>query len=264
VADGVAVQDPHAAPAAFAFELGSEIAPEVLSGVDALVHCAWDFGVSSPGDIHRVNVKGSLRLLEAAKAARVGRQVFISTMSAFPGCRSLYGKAKLEVELSALESGVAVVRPGLVYGSHPGGMVGALRKVVAMPVVPLVGMGNQMLYLVHEDDLSLLVGRLCAGTITAGRKPILAANSQGWTFREILRLLAEARGKHPLFVPVPWQCEWLVLRMLEAVGLRPRLRSDGLIGLVNQEASPDFGETSRLHLSFRPFGPESSASGADG
>ena len=239
------------------FALGDPPAPQALAGLDGLVHCAWDFAASSPDAVDRINVLGSLKLLGAAHAAGVKRLVFISTMSSFPGCRSLYGKAKLKVEERARGLGVEIVRPGLVYGSRAGGMVGALTKVASLPVIPLVGTGSQVLYLVHEDDLGQVVVGFCAGKLTTGSVPLIAAHPEGWTPKAILWLLAEARGRRPVLVPVPWQCEWLGLRMLELMGLKLRVRSDSLISLINQDRSPDFSVGERMGVTFRKFSLDS-------
>ena len=221
--------------------------------VDALVHCAYDFGLTSWRDIFEHNVKGSIRLLEAARAEGVRKLVFISTMSAFEGCRSLYGKAKLEVEREALRLGAKVVRPGLVYGDHPGAMVGALVKAIELsPVVPLVG-GNQLLYPAHEDDVAELVGEILSGDAPAVGGPIIAASERGMTLREILFTLAARRRKKVLLLPVPWRIHWALLKSLETIGLRPRFRSASVVSLVNQDAHPDFTETRKAKVKFRDF-----------
>lgn len=222
--------------------------------VDALVHCAYDFGLTSWRDIFEHNVKGSIRLLEAARAEGVGKIVFVSTMSAFEGCRSLYGRAKLEVEREALRLGAVVVRPGLVYGERPGAMVGALVKAVELsPLVPLVGGGNQVLYPAHEEDVAELVHRILDGNAENVRGPVIAASERGMTLREILAALAARRRKKVWMVPVPWRLHWALLKSAEAVGLRPRFRSDSVLSLVNQDAHPDFAETRKAGVTFRDF-----------
>jgi len=111
------------------WSLADEPTPELFRThrLDALVHCAYDFSPVTWNDIERTNVRGSIRLLEAARAANV-RTVVISTISAFPGCRSLYGKAKLEIERAAAAPGASIIRPGLVWGDTAGGMFGALQQ----------------------------------------------------------------------------------------------------------------------------------------
>src|SRR5438105_12468471 len=72
-------------------------AQDALRSVNALIHAAYDLSLTSPADIWRVNVKGTRRLLEAAKEAAVGRIIVFSSMSAFAGTSQLYGRAKLDI-----------------------------------------------------------------------------------------------------------------------------------------------------------------------
>ena len=76
------------------FKLGEPIDPQALKNCRALIHCAYDFSKVSWKDIYSTNVRGSELLLHAAQQAGVERLMFISTISAFTGCRSLYGKGE--------------------------------------------------------------------------------------------------------------------------------------------------------------------------
>jgi nucleoside-diphosphate-sugar epimerase len=233
------------------YELGAE--PDIdWVGIDALVHCAWDFGLRRWEEIERVNVRGSVRLMEAARGAGVTRGVFISSLSCFPGCRSLYGRGKLEVEREAARLGFAVVRPGLVYGERPGGMMGALEKAVnASPLVPLIGDGTYPQYPVHEEDLAELVFALCQMDKPPA-EPVAAASGEAIPFRELLRRIAARHEKKPAFVPVPWQLILAGLKMMEFAGLNPPFRSDSLTGFVFQNPEPHFDVAHQL-TSFRAF-----------
>lgn len=244
--------------------LGAPVDPSTFQDVDALVHCAYDVSATDWSEIHRLNVEGSLALFRAARAAGVRTVVLISSMSAFEGCRSMYGRAKLAVEHAARELGVQSVRPGLVYGDRSGGMVGSLGQLLRLPLVtPLVGTGSQVLYLAHEADLGDLVGRIATGEYTPGAGAIIAAHERPYTFREILSVLARRAGRRTRFVPVPWRLEWLALRTAELAGLRIRLRSDSLVSLVNQDPHPPF--TPALPVRFRDFESfMTGAAGADG
>ena len=235
------------------FSLDKGMDPARLRGIDVLVHCAYDFRAIRWEEIHRTNVQGSLRLFETAHKAGVKRIVLISTMSAFEGCASTYGKAKLEMERAARGDQVAVVRPGLVYGQQAAGMVGALDSFVHLSMVaPVFGGGKQKLYLAHQEDLARLVFALsCAEK--PPEEPVVAACDRGMTFPEIMQTLARRRGKKLLLVPVPWRAAWLLLRAAEAAGIRMRLRSDSLISLLNQNQNPDFGPTRHTSVPFRDF-----------
>lgn len=244
-------------PDAVTYSLEGGISSDALRGVDALIHCAYDFRPVTWEDIRRVNVAGTARLYDAARQAGVVRIVCISTISAYDGCRSLYGKAKLAIEEHTRQAGGVAVRPGLVYGRNAGGMLGALDRVMASSkVVPLLGPGQWTMYFSHEQDLCALVRSLCENESAAISRPITAAATRGMSFKGMLSELARAHGNRPLFVPVPWRIVWLLLRMLEIAGIRPGFRSDSVLGLAYPNPAPSFVELGELGMSFRDFKAE--------
>lgn len=238
------------------FRLGDDVAPAALLNVDALVHCAYDFRPVAWADIQRVNVDGSRRILRAAVASGVQKIVVLSTISAFPGCRSLYGKAKLEIEAEAMRAGAGVLRPGLVFvdqAPDAGGMFRSLLQSSRASIVPLVGGGRHCQYLVHIDDLYALVAGLAVGSIPVPSGPVVVASPRCWPMRELLTALAKRQGCEPRFVSVPWQAVWLGLKTAELARLRLGYRSDSVVSLVNQDPSPDFSGLKELGLTAREF-----------
>lgn len=234
----------------YALERGPD--PDDLAGVGWLVHCAWDFRAHTPEETRAVNVAGATRLLDVASRARVSRAVVVSSMSAFPGCRSLYGRAKLEIESEALRRGALVVRPGLVFGRGVGGMLGRLHAMVSrLPVVPLVGGGRPLQYMAHADDVGRAIAALAEGGAPKG--PVPLAHESPVTIAGIVDVLARAAGRRPARLPVPWRLAWAGLRGLEALGLRSRLSSDSVVSIMNQDPAPDFRPARELGIAFRPF-----------
>jgi len=246
-------RQPQPGTGAVAFRLGQEVDSNLLKGAQALVHCAYDFRPRRWEDIAAINVTGSQQLFKAARDAGVRSVVCISSLSAFDGCRSLYGKAKVEIEGFALCIGACVIRPGLVYGDHPGGMFGRLvHQVRSARFVPVIS-GRQVQYLLHDEDLGNLVQGFLAGRLPPVSEPISIAHEQGWELKEILTRVARALGKRVTFVPVPWQLAWLGLKGLELAGAQPNFRSDSLIGMVYQNPSPSFDLLKSLSFHCRPF-----------
>lgn len=247
-------RQPAPGSGAVAFHLGQEIDPSLLKGAHALVHCAYDFDPRRWEDITAINVVGSRKLLEAARQAGVESVVFISTLSAFAGCRSLYGKAKLEIESTARALGAYVIRPGLVYGDNPGGMFGRLvEQVRSSRFIPVIRGGKQVQFLLHDEDLGNLVQRCLDGRLPKPAGPITIAHEQGWELKTILGQIAQALGKRISFVPAPWQCVWLALKSLELAGVQTRFRSDSLISMVYQNPRPTFASPESLGFKCRPF-----------
>jgi nucleoside-diphosphate-sugar epimerase len=245
---------PKAGTRAVKFQLGDKISPDDLAGVNALVHCAYDFTPLRWEEIRAVNVDGSRKLLEAARAAGVGKIIFISSISAFADCRSLYGKAKLEIEKIALAAGALVIRPGLVYGGVAGGMFGKLVAQIRRSfVIPMIGDGSQIQFLVHSEDLSAFIESCASGEINVSPGIFTAANEQPWAFRQLLLEIARGQNKNIKFISLPWRLVWAGLKTAEISGLKLNFRSDSLISLMHQNPRPDFSPNAAVGLICRPF-----------
>jgi len=236
------------------FQLGTEISASSLAGVSALVHCAYDFMPLRRDEILAVNIEGSRKLFRAAGAAGVGKIICISSISAYDGCRSLYGKAKLEIEKIALEHGALVIRPGLVYGGGLGGMFGNLAaQVRKSSVIPLIGDGSQVQFLVHSEDLCAFIECCAGGEVKIFPRVLTAANEKPWPFKRLLLEIAHALGKKPKFIPLPWRLVWAALKTAELGGLKLNFRSDNLVSLMYQNRNPDFSANEEIGLDCRPF-----------
>jgi nucleoside-diphosphate-sugar epimerase len=245
---------PKANSRAAQFQLGDDVSLQLLAGVRAFVHCAYDFAPLDWSEIREVNVEGSRKILEAARAAGIPKIVFISSISAFEGCRSLYGRAKLEIEKIALANQALVIRPGLVYGQSAGGMFGKLvEKIEKLSVVPTIDFGRQIQYLVHNEDLCVFIERYASGEIRIEPQILTAANERPWRFRELLSEIARGLNKKVEFIPLPWRSIWMALKLGELCGLRLNFPSDNLISLIYQNRAPDFSANARVGLICRPF-----------
>jgi len=229
------------------FVLGEEPLAGRMEGTRALLHCAYDFRPSAWHEAHRVNGLGSQKLMAAAVAAKIPRVVFISTMSAFPGCVSMYGRIKLEVEAFGLPRGILCVRPGLLWSSRPGGMYQRLQAAAGrLPVLPLFGGGRQKLAFSHAEDLASGLETFCRGDEPPPAEAIVTAFPQLFSFREILKTLTRLQGKNPHFFPVPVGPVLAGLRLAELLHLPTPFKSDSLISLLHQDPNPVF--SSRIPL----------------
>jgi nucleoside-diphosphate-sugar epimerase len=233
------------------FVLGEPLDAGSLRDAQVLVHCAYDLSLTDPREIERVNVFGTLRVLDAASAAGVPRVILLSSMSAYEGTRQIYGRAKLACEAAVLEFGGTAVRPGLVYGEGWGGMVGSLRKLISLPAVPLIG-GDSHQFTVHEQDAAS--GIVAVATAAQAPGVIGLAHPRPVRFRRLLEGLARRAGVHPRFVPVAWQPVYAVMRAAERIRVPLPLRADSLLGLVRPApAVPAVDEWARLGVPLRPF-----------
>jgi nucleoside-diphosphate-sugar epimerase len=239
-----------------AYSLDGEVSPTLFGGVDALIHGAYDFRPRSWDAIYRKNVLGSRKLIEKAKAAGVAT-LLISSISAFPGCNSSYGKAKLLLEEITLAAGGIVLRPGVIYGGSNRGIFGRLLKQVKYrSVIPLLTGNPCVLHLTRVDDLARMIDGCLRGVWNPAGTAWVVAHPEPWPMRELLVEMGRGMGKKPIFLPTPWQPVFVGLKFLEAVGLPSPFTSDNLISLVNQDPHLDFKPVQNCGVGLSPFKSE--------
>ena len=255
LADGWTVHDPFAAgPDGSRRRLGDPVPVERLAGAALFVHCAYDFRADGWEAIERVNVRASCRLFDQAEAAGAKR-VFVSSASAFAGCRSLYGQAKLAVEEHVLARGGMVLRPGLVYSEDTtGGMVAKLLRLVRLsPVLPVVGERKPCLGLTHLADLGRTVVEFAARDVPPPARPVMAYDGRRYSFRQVLEMLAARAGCRRWFFPLPAAPLYAGLWLAARLRLPLNFRADNLTSLLHQDPAPDFCRDDGLQTTFRPF-----------
>lgn len=239
-----------------AFRLGEPLAPEALAGVTALVHTAHDFSPRGEAALAARNREGTARLFDAAAAADVTRMLFVSSLAAFDGARSAYGRVKRAIERDVAARGGHSLRPGTVYGVPHGGLFAGLDAAVRkLPVLPDFG-PRAALKLVQADDLVRVIEAWTDGASPAPGEPVVAAHPETVTMRRLLEVLAAVAHVPARFVPVPPDLALAGLRAMEAAGLTPPFRSDSLIGMLYGNPEPRAIDHA-LGVPLRSFGPES-------
>lgn len=130
---------------------------ELVSGTDAVVHCAgavkgksWDSFLSS-------NVIGTKHLLQAvAKTSSCSRLLYISSLAARQPQLSWYAQSKFDAEqlLSMVvdQLAVTVFRPAAVYGPGDKALT-PLLQVMRYGILPVLGPTTNRFGLVHVNDL---------------------------------------------------------------------------------------------------------------
>ena len=242
------------------FDLSTGEAAGDLDDVDLLVHCAYDMTLTSRADIWRVNVFGSVALLDRALAAGVPRVLVVSSMSAYRGTKQLYGRSKLAVEVEARSRGMCVVRPGLVYGSGWGGMAGTLRRLSTLPLLPDFGSAARQFTVSQDDFTSAMVA--LAGADDLPTVPVGIAHPEAVDFRQLIAAFASGAARPaPHFVPVPPMAVYGALRAVEQLPVVLPVRADSLLGLVRPAPEvPNHDVLTKLGVAVRPFGLETPAS----
>ncbi len=170
-----------------------------IQGCDVVFHCAYG---TSGSQKHRswVNREGTRRVLEASRAAGVGRVVHLSTLMVYgqttdgdldetaPRRRfgNPYSDSKLEAERIALSSGlpVAVLQPTAVYGPYGGVWTESVLRALKSGRQILVNGGDGLGNAVYVDDLVSAM-LLAAVRPEAVGEAFLISDEEPVTWREL-------------------------------------------------------------------------------
>ena len=231
-----------------AYDLAQPVTDDMLQGIDSLVHCAYDLSLTDSAAIAAINVRGCETLALAAERAAV-KGLLISSMSAYAGTRQIYGRAKLASESTFLQTGGEAVRLGLVWGGAEGGMIGTLKRLSRLPVVPRLAASSR-LFTVHIDDMATGIVTLLESPRVG--EPIGLANPVSVPFEDII---CDLRGRQAVFLPLPWRPVYASMQIAERLGIPLPVRADSLLGLVRPAIHLlNAGVWPQLNVSLRAWG----------
>ena len=199
----------------------------LVDGIDAIVHCAWDFQRAEPEVYEETNVDVAVELLLAAAAAGVHTFVLISSIAVFgldggadvsvdedtpyvtrERALDVYPWAKVRVEeemqtaASRLGVRLVIIRPGLLFSDdHP--PVKKSLKAGPANLGLYAGASDHTLAYIHVDDVSDLIARALAKP-DAG-DVFLAVPTQPVPSEQLLARWAARRGvkMRPVGLPRP-------------------------------------------------------------
>jgi len=187
------------------------------AGADVVYHVAGRISARNLREFLSVNRDGTARVLDAARAARPGRFVHVSTLAVggptVPGQPidetrppqpvTNYGRSKLEAEGLVRACGIpwTIVRPPVVYGERDRETLRIFRLARA-GWGPVMGDGTQELSVIYAGDLAEAL--IAAGTATAAAGCIYyAAHPDVTTSAGLVRAVAIAVGRTPRIVRLP-------------------------------------------------------------
>ena len=198
--------------------------------IDAAIHLAHDFG--SDDGANRT-ITGTIDLFEMLVQTGVRRQIFVSSYSAGPHAKSIYGLTKGQIE-SALkvDSSAVIVRPGLVLGS--GGIYGRMSSWARhWPIVPLPDGGRGVVPIIAIEHLCQELVWLCETTDPP--REFNAFHEDQISLRDLVLKVAIEAGRKPWILPIPTAFLLPLLRAAEALGVKLPVHSDSLIGFTSNQ-----------------------------
>ncbi|WP_369025755.1 NAD-dependent epimerase/dehydratase family protein [Qipengyuania sp. RANM35] len=174
----------------------------LCEGADAVIHVAGLTSTPDPAEFEEANVAGTARMIEAAKATKTRRFVFVSSLSAREPGLSAYGASKARAEELVEASGLdwTIVRPPGVYGPRDVDYLEMFRSA-KLGIVPLPPRGASSI--IHVEDLARLLLDLVDATPALVRRHMFEPDDGregGWSHKELAEAIGRAVGRN-VFAP---------------------------------------------------------------
>jgi nucleoside-diphosphate-sugar epimerase len=209
----VRLLSPDAVEEASQWPSGVEPWPASISDQAALRGCAEGCGLvlhtaesaeeSGLMTYEIVNVDGTRAVVREAERCKVGRFIYLSSLGA-EGGESRYHRSKRRAEdlVRNFAGGWNILRPGIVYGPGDGLISLLLTMVRTLPVLPVVGTGEEKFQPIWVEDLAAVIADCVRRTDLHGRV-LEFAGADTTSLNDLLKRMGEITGRSPARIPVP-------------------------------------------------------------
>ncbi|SLK12324.1 NAD-dependent epimerase/dehydratase family protein [Arthrobacter sp. P2b] len=208
---------------------------EAVQGAEGVVHLAAKVSFTGRAEeFDEVNVEGTRRLLEAARAAKVRDVVFVSSPSVANSGAAIaglgaepadpehahgdYSRTKAEAELLALAADapdfrVAAVRPHIVWGPGDTQLVERVLARASRKRLPLLDAGGALIDTTYVDNAAAAIAAALHRMDHVHGRALVVSNGEPRPVGELLAGICAAGG-----VPAPsWSVPGAVARVAGAV-----------------------------------------------
>ncbi|HMO75971.1 MAG TPA: complex I NDUFA9 subunit family protein [Sphingopyxis sp.] len=168
-----------------------------VQGSDAVINLAGSFA-----DMAAVQADGAGHLAAATAAAGVGALVHVSAIGADSAGESAYARSKGDGEAAvrAAFPAAAILRPSIIFGREDRFINRFAGLIRMLPVVPVIAPRVKLQPVYVGDVADAVIAALGAG---AASRTFELGGPQAPSMGELLRWIADATGRKPLFVDVP-------------------------------------------------------------
>lgn len=224
-----------------------------LHGIDAVINSVGIIGETTRQRFAPLHRLAPVALFEACARAGIRRVIQISALGADHTAFSAYHLSKRAADdaLCGLDLDWFVLRPSLIYGR--GGNSSALfLRLAALPLIPVIGDGRQLLQPVHIGDVAATVLR-CLDT-SRTRQTLDIVGNETVAFADWLGRMRHAQGLPPgRLLPIPPRLALAAFRL--ARYFHPLFQPDNLRMLLtgyHADAAPIAAFLGRPPLAFAP------------
>jgi len=231
----------------------------LIHGVDAVINLVGVLHDSS-GEFSRSHVQLPGTVAQLCERHGVPRLLHVSALHADSAAASKYLRSKADGEAAAMRSksvAVTLFRPSVVFGEGDQFLTRFAQLASLSPVFPLAGARTRF-QPVYAEDVARAIALSVLMPETRGQTYELCGPSV-YTLADLVRLAANARGRHPVVFGLPHPLAYLQALLLEHLPGR-LLTRDNLASMRTDSVASNPAEPFPKVFGFGPTKLESVAS----
>lgn len=198
-------EHPHAPEIVVGTILDEEVVYRAMTGVHTIIHLESAQWWGRLRNLERIDLAGTRNLITAARAARVGRIVYLSHLGAAPSSAYTLHRVKGQGEELIRNSGLAytILRSGIVFGEDDAFINHIASMLRVSPIVFLLpGQGEVVLHPLYIDDLVRCI-RLSLESINAVDALIEVGGPEYITFQDLMFTIMRVTRMRRVLISVP-------------------------------------------------------------
>ncbi|WP_437940550.1 DUF1990 family protein [Sorangium sp. So ce341] len=209
-------------------------------GCDAVIHLAATVAERPPEvTFERVNVEGTRNIVAEAERARVQRFVYVSSLGADRGESGYHRSKKAGEEIARTFSREWIIlRPGNVFGPGDEQISLLLKMVRTLPVVPLVGKGDDPFQPIWCEDCGEALAIAAERADLAGRELDLAG-PELTSMNQVLDRFEAMTDRHPTRIPLPAWIESTGAKLAAKFGIETPVNADQITMVTEGNVIPE-------------------------
>jgi uncharacterized protein YbjT (DUF2867 family) len=175
-----------------------------IAGVDAVINAVGILRERPGVRFAEIHQQAPRALFRACEHGWVRRVIQVSALGADTDATSRYHQSKRAADEMLRQSTLdwTIVQSSVVFGAA-GASTRLFLRLASLPVIPLVGRGEQLMQPIHIDDLTALIVRLVEEN-TGSRQTVAAVGPRAVSLREMLARYRSLMGMGDAqFLPMP-------------------------------------------------------------
>ncbi|MGH2464265.1 MAG: NAD(P)H-binding protein [Candidatus Limnocylindrales bacterium] len=231
-----------------------------FAGCDAVVHCAGINREIGQQTYPRIHVAGTRAVVEASRAAGVGRLVMLSFLRARPDGPTAYHRSKWQAEELVRASGLTwtILKAGVIHGRGDHMLDHLSHAFFTFPVFGLVGLHERPVRPVAVDDVARVLEAAVTGDPRLADRTVAVLGPEEMPLGEAVRRVARVTGRRPWFVRLPIWIHLLISRVAE-LAMRVPLVSLAQVRILQEGVTVPAPAADALPADLAPATPFSEA-----